>query len=465
MSKAAFLVLPIVMMMVFSAETISPVISIMVQPSAAPTAVELSPATNVAENSALLSWSRCNDTDFSRYEVRRTTTSWSYGCSCTVVANIYAQNGTSLSSGGMNENTTYYFIVRVYNNEGTYANSNEIVVKTKASSADVTPPTITIVSPRNVTYDVQALEIEWNASETVVWTGYSIDGALPITVNGTATLEGLSVGRHLLMLYANDSSLNMGTASVSFTVSTDLTPPTILHSSPIRGDEGSQITLVALIMDDTVVAYARAYYRVAGQPQFAVLDLMKCPDCIDSYNATFTAPMGNDTSLEYYIVASDGNNTATSPSGAPAALYSIAINGHPPPVQGLTATNVTADSVLLEWDPSTAADFKSYSVYVSESPYHGASLAQITNRQTMFYIATDLKPNTTYYFWVRVYDTGALFQDSGEVTVKTMADAQVQPSGEGPSWLTQYGIYAAIGTIAVVSVVVLLLWRSGKIST
>jgi hypothetical protein len=454
--KAIPLIIIAALMAAVGAEIACPVMSAFVQPADTPQAVTLYPATDVTQSAALLSWSASSDSNFSRYEVRMTNIPGVYHCSCTIIAKIYSANNTSCSVSGLTPNSTYYFTTWVFNNDGIYARSNEINITTDAGSTDTTPPVITIVSPRNVTYESQSVGIEWNANELVVWAGYSLDGAPQVTVTENATLEGLSLGTHTLVFFANDSSHNMGSASVTFTISSDTTPPTILHASPLTANEGSQILFFAIIMDDTNVTGAQILYRLAGEPSFTTLDMLKCPDCVDSYNATMAAPTGGDKVVEYYILASDGNNSAASPLGAPETLHSIEINSPPPPVQAITPYNVTEDSVLLDWEPSPAADFESYAVYFLQSPSQETLLATISSRGSSFYLATGLSANTTYYFFVRVYDTGLLFKDSAPVTVTTLEDGSAQPATEASSWLFQYGAYLAI--VAITLAVALLLY-------
>jgi hypothetical protein len=339
----------------------------------------------------------------------------------------------------MAENSTYYFIVRTYTNE-TYYDSNEINIKTPF----YTPPTVTIISPKNVTYGTDSVNIEWETNEPTVWMGYGLDNMQTVDLTGTVLLNNLSLGTHVLTLYANNSQGNMGNATVFFTVSNGATPPTIHHNSLSKANEG-QITLTAEIMDDTSITDAEVFYRIIGEPNFTQLTMLTCPVCDDTYNATFTVVTSNDTVIEYYIYASDGSSNATSPSGAPAVLYSIIINSRPPAVQIIQPINATKHSVLLTWTPSTVSDFQQYSIYISQNSSLGSIIANITSQQTTSYLTGGLLTNTSYYFSIRVYDKDGLFQDSSQVAATTLADTPTN----GQSWLSQYGLYIAIIAIAV----------------
>jgi hypothetical protein len=86
---------------------------------------------------------------------------------------------------------------------------------------DVTPPVITILSPRNTVYYTTSIPLIFTVNEQTSWCVYSLDGKSNVTLPGCAgtTLFGLSYSSHNIIVYANDTSGNMGASSrVYFTV-------------------------------------------------------------------------------------------------------------------------------------------------------------------------------------------------------------------------------------------------------
>ncbi|MDD1775864.1 MAG: fibronectin type III domain-containing protein [Candidatus Methanomethylicus sp.] len=445
----------LIMVLTSSGLRMQPVMSSSVQHSVVPSPPILYQAANVTKNSATITWSPYNDSNFARYEVRRAGTSGNYGCSCTVIATIHSINQTSIVAENLAPGITYYFIVRVFSIEGLYADSNEINVTALQDPFDLTPPSITIMSPQNITYGYQTLIIEWETDEPTVWMGYSLDGGETLNLTEGVMLNDIEVGPHSFTLFAKDGKMNLGNATVHFTVDLDRTPPTIYHESPGWADEGTQITLFALIVDDEEVTNASVFYRLRGETTFVQLEMLKCPECDDIYNATFMAPLGNDTTIEYYISASDRNGNGISiPSGAPLELFNISVNAHPLPVQIISPLNATESSVLLVWEQSNATDFLKYTIFGSQDNPQGSPLANITSKQTSSYLVEGLTSNTTYYFYIRVFDSGQLFSDSPRVAVNTLTSNQNPNGGTGsPSWLESYGLYLAM--LAVLATTVL----------
>ncbi|MEM2970217.1 MAG: fibronectin type III domain-containing protein, partial [Candidatus Bathyarchaeia archaeon] len=92
-----------------------------------PAAVVLNAPTGITENSMKLSWTQSVDTDFKNYTLYRSTTAGSLGIP---ICTITTKSTTSYTVAGLMANTTYYFIVRVYDVGGLYADSNQVSGKT-----------------------------------------------------------------------------------------------------------------------------------------------------------------------------------------------------------------------------------------------------------------------------------------------------------------------------------------------
>jgi parallel beta-helix repeat protein len=86
---------------------------------------------------------------------------------------------------------------------------------------DTTPPNIAILSPQNTTYYITSVPLTFTASEPASWCGYSLDGNANVTLASCAntTLTSLGYSSHNVIVYANDTSGNMGVSNrVYFTV-------------------------------------------------------------------------------------------------------------------------------------------------------------------------------------------------------------------------------------------------------
>ena len=81
------------------------------------------------------------------------------------------------------------------------------------------PLVVSILSPRNVTYTTNAVELNFSVNEVASWISYSIDGKDKETITGNTTLTNLPNGAHNLTIYAEDSNQNNPTAeTIYFTV-------------------------------------------------------------------------------------------------------------------------------------------------------------------------------------------------------------------------------------------------------
>ena len=97
--------------------------------------------------------------------------------------------------------------------------------ETVTFTVDTTAPSISILSPRNQTYEVPDVVLDFELGEAAPQVSYALDGEenhLPTEGNSTligTTLTGLSNGEHNLTVYATDLAGNTGASeTVYFTV-------------------------------------------------------------------------------------------------------------------------------------------------------------------------------------------------------------------------------------------------------
>jgi len=84
-----------------------------------------------------------------------------------------------------------------------------------------TPPLVAVLSPQNKTYTRSSVPLTFTVNKPTSWMSYSLDNQANATINGNSTLTGLSEGPHVITVYANDTSGNMGSSNlIYFTIDT-----------------------------------------------------------------------------------------------------------------------------------------------------------------------------------------------------------------------------------------------------
>ncbi|MBT8507044.1 hypothetical protein AZH53_01195 [Methanomicrobiaceae archaeon CYW5] len=99
---------------------------------------------------------------------------------------------------------------------------------------DDIPPVVLIHTPvEKESYPGAAVLLEVSSPDPDVATWwYSLDAAANVTFTPNITLPAMSVGEHTLQVWANDTSGNENSSSVTFTATVDTTPPVLYVSSP-----------------------------------------------------------------------------------------------------------------------------------------------------------------------------------------------------------------------------------------
>jgi parallel beta-helix repeat protein len=179
-------------------------------------------------------------------------------------------------------------------------------------SYETTPPTITILSPENTTYAVNAsIPLTFTVDEFTSWMGYSLNGQANVTITENTTLPTLPDGWHYVTVYANDTFGNMGFATVYFTV--DTTKPDIINvvQNPLTNILPDTVVKInATVTDATSGIKQVTLNYTTGDGTWISVEMTNLE--ADIWNATIPAfPYG--TNVTYVIIAEDNaGNTITS---------------------------------------------------------------------------------------------------------------------------------------------------------
>jgi hypothetical protein len=206
-------------------------------------------------------------------------------------------------------------------------------------------------------------------------------------------------------------------------------PPTITHVPVLTGNENQAITISATITDSTrAVTEAKLYYKKTDEAVYTSIAMTKSDN---TYTGIIPSSSVTTAGVQYYINATDGINFSTHPAINPTTFpHTITISAENQPPMAVTLnppTSITDKSMKLSWTKNNDADFAEYEIYKSTSSGTlGTKLHSISDRSTISYVVTQLSPNTTYYFSVRVTDAAGLFSDSNQVNGKTLTTEEAQ---------------------------------------
>jgi len=133
------------------------------------------------------------------------------------------------------------------------------------------------------------------------------------------------------------------------------------NSSNIAGP----YTVTASIFDNqgSPITSAKIFYRVNGGT-FSQVNMAAAKDLLYTFTGNIPGQAINST-IEYYLTATDGTDNYILPLNAPAELFSFQITGFPP--YGLSLTDLNNGTVRLDWQkPVNLTGFSHYKIYRSE---------------------------------------------------------------------------------------------------
>ncbi len=158
------------------------------------------------------------------------------------------------------------------------------------------PPDINVLSPQDTTYTTDTFDLTFTISEPTSWIGYSLDDQANITIAGNITLTGLTEGLHHIIVYANDTSGNMGFSNIVYFTIDTIPPTTSMSLSGTLGLDDwymSDVT-VTLAATDAVSGVAVTAYSFDGATWF-------------TYSGPFTITDEGLTTIYYNSTDNAGN--------------------------------------------------------------------------------------------------------------------------------------------------------------
>jgi hypothetical protein len=162
------------------------------------------------------------------------STDWQFWLRTTVVASV-----TLFLSEGTHNATAYLG----WQYQGIGRRYEVSAYATVQFTIDTTPPTISVLSIQNATYDMTDVDLNFSVSEPVSQIAYGLDGQENVTVAGNTTLADLSVGGHNVTVYAWDTAGNIGASpTVTFTVA----KPEPFSAAPVAAASAATVAVVGV---------------------------------------------------------------------------------------------------------------------------------------------------------------------------------------------------------------------------
>jgi poly(3-hydroxybutyrate) depolymerase len=303
--------------------------------------------------------------------------------------------GTSTTATGLQQNTTYYFVVKAQDTAGLETvDSNQVNATTStAPTGSAAAPTLTAGTSTSTT-----IPLSWGAVTGA--SGYNIYTSTSATGTRTAANANMITGTAFTI-----SGLASSTTYYIVGRSVD--------SSGLESAESAQISKATT---------APPYCKLWTDSNYNHVSAARATQNASSH--AIAVGSGNDMGL-------DNTYTQTTLREQPTGYYTIASDcssGITYPT-GVTVGTVTNNSVALSWGAVTGSS--GYNVYYSTTRTGGTGLTKANSSlvTTTSYTVTGLSPSTTYYMQVTSQDaSGTESPPSDWATATTTAGALAAPT-------------------------------------
>lgn len=176
---------------------------------------------------------------------------------------------------------------------------------------DTTPPSVSITSPTGGATVAGTIQVQGTATDNVGVTGiqFSVDGQVlsspassPFAISWNA--GNYANGSHTLEVTATDAAGNVGTASVSVTVSNtavkDTTPPTVSITSPVAS------AYIAAATNNVTISASASDNVAVSQVSFYIDNILKCTDTTAPYSCVWNTKKTSVGAHTIKVTAWDG---------------------------------------------------------------------------------------------------------------------------------------------------------------
>jgi photosystem II stability/assembly factor-like uncharacterized protein len=399
-----------------------------------PKAVTLYDPTDITSSAMMLSWSRNRDVDFDHYELHMSLEEGFEPSGATAEEVIDDQFETEYSVQDLDSNTTYYFKLRVVDEDGLYNDSNEVNGTTE--SMNYPPEAVTLYEPYNITDDT--MSVNWSKCEEADFWEYELHSSTDEDFNITgASLE-------VVITESNDTEYRFENLTPETTYymkvrvfdteglnadSNEVSATTLEYNEP---PEAVELYDPVNITENTM----RLNWSANNDTDFEKYSLHMDTETDFTPNTSNLVDDISDQNLTTYLVQDlvPGNTylfklrvyDTIMQFADSNEVMGTTISNAPPEAVNLSVSNIGNDFVSLRWTRNEDTDFARYEVHYSEEETFVLDQSNlyvyITSQSTRTSQVDGLLPNVTYYFQVRVVDEFNLFNDSNIVNATTVGE-------------------------------------------
>ena len=177
---------------------------------------------------------------------------------------------------------------------------------------DIISPVLMIYSPANQSYNHSNIALNVSANEAINAWWYKLNAGANVTFTPNTTVVGNEGSNHLIV-YANDTLGNIGSAQVYFTV--DTTPPNITIFSPANASYNNSFVHLEVGADEPISVWQYSLngaVNVSFTPNMTLFGLFNGSNCIVIHATDVMGNLGVNSVCFYtsYTAIVSGNLTA-----------------------------------------------------------------------------------------------------------------------------------------------------------